>query len=234
MGVTHHLALWSPDLPRRLREETTRSPGQPIRAPTIGDNCVRCPVGTATYPVRVLPQGYEIRPLGEGDAASLASAYERNREHLAPWDPRREESFFTQRGQREDIEAKLVAAHHGLVVPWLVMHGTDVVGRVNLNNIVRGVFQNASVGYWVDHAHTGRGLATAAVDFAVERAEALGLHRLEAGTLAHNVASQRVLARSGFEQYGEAKDYLFIAGSWQDHRLFQRILHDRPAGNPVP
>src|SRR6478609_7864370 len=33
VGVTHHLALWSPDLPRRLREETTRSPGQPIRSP---------------------------------------------------------------------------------------------------------------------------------------------------------------------------------------------------------
>ena len=192
------------------------------------------PVDAATYPDRVLPEGYDIRPLGEGDASALAAAYVRNREHLAPWDPKREDWFFTERGQRADVEAKLAMAGQGLVVPWLVMHGADVVGRVNLNNIVRGVFQNASLGYWVDHAHTGRGLASAAVRFAVERADALGLHRLEAGTLVHNVASQRVLTRTGFEQYGVAPAYLYINGRWQDHHLYQRILHDRPAGNPVP
>ena len=43
------------------------------------------------------------------------------------------------------------------------------------------------------------------------------------------MASQRVPLRSGCDQYGVAKDYLFIAGRWQDHHLYQRILHDRPA-----
>ena len=53
----------------------------------------------------------------------------------------------------------------------------------------------------------------------------LGLHRVEAGTLVHNVASQRVLLRTGFSQYGLAPKFLFIAGDWQDHILFQRILY---------
>jgi ribosomal-protein-alanine N-acetyltransferase len=43
-----------------------------------------------------------------------------------------------------------------------------------------------------------------------------------------------VLRRAGFTEYGMAEKFLFIAGRWQDHILFQRILHDRPAGNPVP
>jgi ribosomal-protein-alanine N-acetyltransferase len=51
---------------------------------------------------------------------------------------------------------------------------------------------------------------------------------VEAGTLLHNTGSQRVLERSGFELYGTAPRYLFIAGAWQDHRLYQRILHDKP------
>ena len=54
----------------------------------------------------------------------------------------------------------------------------------------------------------------------------LGLHRVEASTLLHNVASQRVLARNGFEQYGTAPRYLQIAGRWQDHLLFARLKDD--------
>ncbi|NYD42274.1 GNAT family N-acetyltransferase [Nocardioides panaciterrulae] len=178
----------------------------------------------------MLPAGYELRPLAGDDAPALAAAYARNRDHLAPWDPRRSEEFFTEAGQRRDTDAKLESARLGLQDPWLLWHDQVVVGRVNLNNIVRGVFQSASVGYWVDRQYLGRGLAGAAVGFALRRASEMGLHRVEAGTLVGNLASQAVLRRCGFEQYGAAAQYLFIAGAWQDHLLFQRILHDRPAG----
>ena len=40
----------------------------------------------------------------------------------------------------------------------------------------------------------------------------------------HNAVSQRVLQRSGFDRIGLAPQYLKIAGRWQDHLLFQRIL----------
>ncbi|WP_308215262.1 GNAT family N-acetyltransferase [Pseudarthrobacter sulfonivorans] len=54
----------------------------------------------------------------------------------------------------------------------------------------------------------------------------LGLHRLEASTLLHNVGSQRVLQKAGFRHIGMAPQYLRIAGKWQDHNLYQVILHD--------
>ena len=54
----------------------------------------------------------------------------------------------------------------------------------------------------------------------------LGLHRLEAGTLVHNVGSQRVLERNGFERIGLAPKFLRIAGEWRDHVLFQLINED--------
>ena len=101
------------------------------------------------------------------------------------------------------------------------------VGDVGLSNVVRGSFQSASLGYWVDVDHQGRGIATAAVALAVDAGFAeLGLHRVEAGTLRHNVASQAVLQRNGFVRIGVAPAYLHIAGRWQDHVLFQRV-HDR-------
>jgi ribosomal-protein-alanine N-acetyltransferase len=176
----------------------------------------------------VIPDGYTVRPLAGVDAAALAAAYDRNREHLAPWDPVRAPSFYTVEVQQELVDRQLSLVRGGQLGAWLLEHDGDVVGRVNLNNVVRGVFASGSLGYWVDHAHLRRGLASALVDHACTRALELGLHRVDAGTLVHNVASQQVLLRNGFEQYGMAPKYLFIAGEWQDHNLYQRILHDRP------
>ena len=66
-------------------------------------------------------------------------------------------------------------------------------------------------------------LATGAVGAVVEHAFGpLGLHRVEAGTLVDNVASQRVLEKNGFERIGLARNYLHIGGAWRDHLLFQR------------
>ena len=108
--------------------------------------------------------------------------------------------------------------------PCVVLENQVVVGQINLDNIVRGPFQSASIGYWLDKEAVGRGLATAAVDELVERAFGdLGLHRVQAGTLPHDVASPDVLLRNGFEQFGLAPRYLAIAGEYADHILFQRL-----------
>jgi len=182
----------------------------------------------------VLPDGYRIVPLRVDHAEAAAAAYTRNREHLAPWDPVREESFYTVEGQQDALVRQLSLVEGGLMAAWVIEHGPDVVGRVNLNNVVRGVLCSAAVGYWVDQTHLRRGLATAAVEHACREAAAMGLHRVEAGTMVHNVASQRVLLRAGFEQYGMAPRFLFIAGDWQDHNLYQRILHDAPLPVTAP
>jgi len=176
----------------------------------------------------VIPAGYEIRELTLEHAGPLADAYARNREHLAPWEPRRPTSFFTTEGQMDAIAEQVDAMRVGRSAAWVLVHGVDVVGRVTLSNVVMSVFCSASLGYWVDRQHQGRGLATGAVDFACQQALERGLHRIEASTLPQNTASQRVLTRCEFEPIGEAPEYLFIDGSWQDHRLYQRILHHRP------
>jgi len=76
----------------------------------------------------------------------------------------------------------------------------------------------------VDEAHNGRGLCTRAVAEVVAYAFGdLGLHRLEAGTLPDNRASQRVLEKNRFERFGLARRYLLICGEWRDHVLFERI-----------
>ena len=182
----------------------------------------------------MMPAGYGIRELRRQDAPELALAYDRNRDHLAPWDPTRAPSFYTTEGQLALVDHQLAEAQRRQLLPLVLVRGTAIVGRVNLHNIVWGPFCSGVLGYWVDVEHQGVGLATAGVEEACERAKRWGLHRLEASTLASNVASQAVLARADFESFGFAPQYLHIAGRWQGCRLFQRILHDTPPRAPEP
>ncbi|MBP2412965.1 ribosomal-protein-alanine N-acetyltransferase [Arthrobacter stackebrandtii] len=166
------------------------------------------------------------RLLELADVAELTELLRRNREFLRPWDPVRTDEFFTEPAQLGIARTLLDAHDAGTAVPLVILtREGGLAGRLNLNGVVRGVLQSAAMGYWVGEAFNGSGLATAAVAEAVELAAGgLGLHRLQAETLLHNSASQRVLAKNGFSRYGLAPKYLKIAGQWQDHLMFQRLL----------
>lgn len=117
----------------------------------------------------------------------------------------------------------LQAAENGTALPMVIAdEAGTLVGTLNINSIIRGAFQSASIGYWVSQDRNGEGFASAAVAAAKQIAsDQLGLHRLQAETLIDNEASQRVLTKNGFVQYGQAPEYLKIAGRWQENRLFQ-------------
>jgi ribosomal-protein-alanine N-acetyltransferase len=166
-----------------------------------------------------------VRPLTPEDAAELAGLLIENREFLAPFEPARDERFFTVEGQRERIESDEGKA-------FAILDAGRIAGTVAISNVVHGPFQSANLGYWVAERLNGRGLATAAVGEVVEVAFGpLGLHRLEAATLVDNVASQRVLEKNGFERIGIARCYLLIAGEWRDHLLFQRTTGSAPSAS---
>ncbi len=172
-----------------------------------------------------------VRLLTEDDAERLVELLRANAEFFAPYDPAHEDDYLTVAGQHR-IVTQLLARHaQGTTVPFGILEDGELVGRITVNDIVRGPFQSAHLGYWVDEVRGGRGVASAAVAAVIEQAfggseEAfggVGLHRLQAGTLVDNVRSQRVLLRNGFQRFGLAPRYLRIAGRWQDHILYQRL-----------
>ncbi|MFJ2414826.1 GNAT family N-acetyltransferase [Streptomyces brevispora] len=177
-----------------------------------------------------------LRPVTAADAASLAASMTRSRTYMRPWEPRRPDSFYTEEGQRQRLAGLLTDREAGRAMAWVLADEEDrAIGGFNLNAIALGPFRSATLGYWVDVEYTGRGLATAAVRKICDLArDELRLHRVEAGTVTANTASQRVLTKCGFEQFGLAPRYLHIDGEWRDHRIFQRILHDGPlTGEPA-
>lgn len=161
------------------------------------------------------------------DVPAIAELYHVNMEFLAPFEPIRPEGWFTEAGQEEVVRIGLRRHALGEMVPHVILLDGRVVGRINLNDIVRGPFLNCHLGYWVSQDVNGRGVASAAVALMRQVAfEEEGLHRIQAGAMPHNLASRRVLERNGFTRIGMAPNYLRIAGVWQDHVLYQLLADD--------
>lgn len=103
---------------------------------------------------------------------------------------------------------------------WLfgifVKDGGRHVGNIKLGSINR-LYQRGDVGYLIgDRSCWGQGIATEAVGLVTRFGFGqLGLHRIEAGCYADNLASLRVLMKSGYTVEGFMRDYCILDGRWQ-------------------
>jgi ribosomal-protein-alanine N-acetyltransferase len=171
-----------------------------------------------------------IRPTALEDCEEQLRLRRSNRDHTGPWDPARDESFYTAAGQRLELELDQRAWAAGSAFAFAIL-ATDerdrIIGRVALANVVRGPWQNATLGYWIDRAAVGRGHASRAVRLALEYGfDHIGLHRVQPAIIPRNIASKRVAERVGFRLEGRALRYLKINGVWEDHDIYALTAED--------
>jgi len=103
----------------------------------------------------------------------------------------------------------------------------QLVGVVNVSEIVRGAFQSGYLGYYAFHPHEGQGLMTEGLTLALEHAfGTLGLHRLEANIQPENEASLRLVKSLGFRREGLSRRYLKIHGRWRDHERWALLAEE--------
>ena len=103
----------------------------------------------------------------------------------------------------------------------------EIVGAVNLNEIVRGVFLSAYLSYYGSAAHAGQGLMREGVALLLRHAfRELGLHRLEANVQPGNERSLALVRALGFSKEGFSPRYLKIGGRWRDHERWALLAED--------
>lgn len=153
---------------------------------------------------------------------------EASRAHLEPWEPLWPEDDLTKSAFRRRLRRYASELSNDHSVPFFIFkEGGELVGGLTIANIRRGVAQSATIGYWIGAPHAGKGLMTNAVRLACRFGfDQLRLHRIEAACIPENEASRRVLEKAGFRREGYAREYLCIAGKWQDHLLHALLPED--------
>lgn len=181
-----------------------------------------------------------VRPLRLRDASSWVEVRLRNADWLAPWeatppglmmvretwDQRQTIAVYRQMWHRLRQQARV-----GVALPFAVVVSGRLVGQVTVAPVLRGAFNSAQIGYWVDSQYAGRGITPTAIALIVDHCFGpVGLHRVEANVRPENAASRRVLAKLGFREEGLHRRYLTIDGHYRDHLGFALTTEDVPEG----
>lgn len=115
----------------------------------------------------------------------------------------------------------------------------DIVGKVNVTDVVRGRFESAAIGYDAFDPYAGRGLFAEGLRlvlnllFAPESAGGMGLHRVAAAVQPGNLPSAGLLRSLGFQREGFSPQMLWLPGAdgshvWRDHLIFAVRREDWP------
>ena len=174
-------------------------------------------VGLRLYGRRVV-----LRPLVAQDFNGWSEVRRRNGELLTQWEPMRLTHHPDPETNREVFAARCGARERERLAGTQYAFGIFVdgafAGEINLNNVVRGAFQSATIGYWIDKSRAGRSLMSEAVVVLAQYAfEEMRLHRLEICIIPRNVNSRRVMEKLDIRTEGVAERFLEINGVWEDH-----------------
>jgi ribosomal-protein-serine acetyltransferase len=171
----------------------------------------------------------ELRRLEREDAGELRALIDRNRAELARWlqwahneDPEQPLRFILDAHTREAQETAMQRA---------ILCGGRIAGTAGLTRI-DWMNLSAEIGYWLDAAHQGQGIMTAAVRALAGHAfERLGLNRLEIRTDVENGASRAVAERLGFRYEGTLRQAYRIAGDrYSDDAVYSLLAAEHSGG----
>ncbi|WP_428772389.1 ribosomal protein S5-alanine N-acetyltransferase [Vibrio sp.] len=172
---------------------------------------------------------FTVRTAEITDAEKIVSYFKQNRNYLKPWEPKRDEMFFTIEGWQQRL-FKLSELHqHGLGYYLIIVdrQSQDVLGTISFSQISRFPFHACSVGYSLGEQAQGRGIMTQALRLAVDYMFTIqNMHRIMASYMPRNQRSEAVLQRLGFQREGLARDYLLINDKWEDHVLTSLVNPD--------
>ncbi|MES2907127.1 MAG: GNAT family protein [Pseudomonadota bacterium] len=148
---------------------------------------------------------------------------------LAPWEPVWPEDDLTQAGYRRRVSRYEKERAGDLTYAVFLFRQPDdaLLGGIVLSNVRRGVSQAGTLGYWIGAPHARQGYMTAALHtFCRYAFMKWHLERLEAAAQPDNTFSIKLLQRLGFQEEGQARSYLRIAGERRNHILFALLPDD--------
>ncbi|MFD4479993.1 GNAT family N-acetyltransferase [Streptomyces sp. NPDC058471] len=168
-----------------------------------------------------MPPRVELRPLTLSDQDEFCTLAQASSDLHRPW--------VQLPATAEEFRAWMRRFDDGTNLGFLVRDRETgaAAGMVNINSIIRGRYQGASLGYAAFAPSAGYGYMTEGLAVTLRHAFTdLRLHRLEASIQPGNTASLALVQRLGFRYEGVSPAYLYIDGDWRDHERWSITATD--------
>jgi ribosomal-protein-serine acetyltransferase len=160
----------------------------------------------------------QLRLLGPTDAEELYRLIEANRAYLARWMPWAAGQTLGSTREFIALTRRQAAADDGFQAA-LVCKGA-IIGMAGFHS-VNWSHRSATIGYWLDERHQGRGLMTLAVRTLVDHAFGeWHLHRVEIRAATDNRRSRAIPERLGFRAEGVQREAERIAERYNDLAVY--------------
>lgn len=161
-----------------------------------------------------------VRKLTRLDYPALDHLLHKDRDWLEPWEA-------TTPGLRTLLDVRwlvssLVKQHKkGQSLAFVILYKDQVVGQLNVSNILHGSVSSGTIGYWISRDFAGLGITPVAVALTIDYLLGpYGLHRVEIDIKPDNAASLRVVEKLKLRHEGTKLRYININGRWSDHEVF--------------
>ena len=148
-------------------------------------------------------------------AAELFALVDKNRDYLLPWFPW--VPFIKEVKNSQDfINSSLKEMENNLGLELGIWYQDKLVGCIGLHDF-NLTNKRASIGYWLDKDHQGKGIMTKSVKALINFCfSELNLNRLAILTSTINSHSYSIAERLGFKKEGIIRQYEFINDHFSD------------------
>ncbi len=171
-----------------------------------------------------------VRLVRPKDAKQLQRLILGNREWLRPWEatnPHGPTSFDIKAQVRGLL--KQFKDYQGF--PFVIEYRGEIVGQLNVSNVLFGSVGSALLGYWISPEFAGRQITPTAVALVIDYLlNIVGLNRVEIDIRPENAASLRIVEKLGLRYEGLKERFIHINGDWRDHFVFAVTHQEVPNG----
>jgi ribosomal-protein-serine acetyltransferase len=173
----------------------------------------------------------ELQLIQHPHCRELFDVMEANRKHLQPWHP-----WIDHIRSILDLDR--------IITKWLqqlstnrgfhagIWHEGKLCGAINHLN-VDWANRSTVLSYWLDEAHQGRGIMTAACRAFVSHAfDTFNLNRVTIECASENTRSRGIPERLGFKFEGIIRGAEWLHDHYADHAIYGLLKSDQPHGDP--
>lgn len=159
-----------------------------------------------------------LAPPSDIDQSAFAATVEMSLDLLSPWviPPCSQKNFnrYINKSRQDDQFSVFLR----------LKPNAEIIGVININEIVRGCFQSGYLGFYLLSGYEKQGYMSEALKAVIDYTfNELKLHRLEANIQPENINSIKLVKGLGFSEEGYSPKYLFIADKWRDHLRFAML-----------